>query len=248
MRLFQLEWAKLEGIMYKRCTLSVDDAAAQVEVTHHQRKLLSSKDTSLTKFGFDAGTKVSRIGASLSVGGVELMASSLDDASAIEKLLGAPRAAAREQAFASLALSEERAKDFLTERNETLAFLSVIKSDPAEGMLQLYLSSKSPPDVALRDYLKSRENALVGSLERLDAALADLSAKAGAHVAERVYAVTYLGGLVQNNLLEKGEPGLKAEGFVSELGIQAGDISPPLEDVPVRLVDAAHDSTAALIG
>jgi hypothetical protein len=247
MRQFQLERVRFEGKDYRRCTLSVDETAGKVEITYQKRKRFSSEPVSLTRFGFDSTTRSSRISASVVMGNVEMVALSPEDASSIESLLGAPRKAAREQALEFLATCEERARDFLRLRGETLAFLSILRSDPAEGRFQLYYSTKAQPEAALKEYLKSRGEVLTGALDRLDSALADLGQKTGPKVPERVYAVTYLAGLIQDNLFEKGEPDLRAEGFVSELGIREGALSPPFEEVPVKLLAAAHESTAALM-
>lgn len=248
MRQFQLERVRSGGKTYRGCILSVEETQRQAELTYIPRKLFGARPVTLAKFVLDPKTRLARDGTTLRLGDVEMVASNSEDASAIASIFDAPRRAAMELAGAALAVAEERARGLLRARGETLTFLDGLRRDPAKAMLDLYVSKRLPAEVAKAEYLKSRAEALAAALAGLDSALEDLSGKAGQEVAERVYAVTYVAGTLQTDLFERGEPGSEVRGFLSELGIRDGDLSPPFEGLPERLVAASHQSTAALLG
>lgn len=248
MREFQLESAKHDGKTYERCTLSVDAGSRHVEVTHTPKRLFKSKPVSVTRFEFDSKTKVVRDGNSLKIGELEIAVSSLVDSAEIESIIAAPRRALLEQAERELAAAEKCALEFLTSRGETLAFLERLRRDPAEVILQLHASRQSSTEDPLPQFLTSRTETMKAALDRLDSSLADLGGKTSPEVAERVYAVTYVIGVMQNNIFEKGEAGIEASGFVSELGFNEGDLRASSQELPSKLLAASHRSTLALLG
>lgn len=243
---FELVEARFAGIVYEDCKLVVDASARQAEVTYVVRKWFRRRPASLTKFQYDSKTKVSRKGTHVEVGDIQFTATSASDSLAIESVFESPRREVLAQEEKELTDTERLAVEFLDARGETLAFLDKLKKEPAEVMLQLSQSNPSPGGEPLGAFLKSRADLVTTAFGRLDSAIAGLSERANDIVAERLSALVYVIGILQNNFLERGQAGVAVEGFVAELGIRQEDIE-SADGLPARVIAATHQSRVALL-
>jgi hypothetical protein len=231
---------------YEDCTVIVDEVTQQVEISYTEKKLMRSRTLPLVKLGYGAQSKVSREGAALTLDAISIVASS-EELAAMEGIFSAPRSAVLAKAESDLANAEKQVLEFLNVRGETLAFLQRLRADPREVLLQLYLAQPGETGDRLDGYLRARAELTTAALDRLDAVLADLGGRADPLLIERLYAITYVIGLAQSNVFEKGEAGL-AEGFVTRLGFQPSDFrNLMLRDIPQKLLAAAHPSLVALL-
>jgi hypothetical protein len=165
----------------------------------------------------------------------------------IAELIKRPTREREHEALRVLAESESAVSQFLELRDQTMAFLSKLKTDPREALLAAEslwpAGDANPPLDAVYSSYSSR---LAVALEKMSSSLTEGEKQLGPRVTERLYAIAYVIGAVQDSLLA-GERDLAEElAALQELGISTTAQELQTESSVVGLVLRAHPVLAGI--
>jgi hypothetical protein len=138
-------------------------------------------------------------------------------ASEISQLIWKRETQVRQQQAGGLAKAESAALEFLRDREGTIAFISKLKEDPKAALLsqsQMWIDKNRNP---LDEILGAHAKRMSDAFEKFKVSVKDAETQIGEEATERLFAIVYCLGLIQDGLLTGGD--LKAElGFLNELG------------------------------
>ena len=221
MSTFRLRSAEYLEKFYEKCYLEIDGDSGSLEVSY-MRGFLGKTRTSLTKMEFDATTTVLAQGTRVTLKGLVMVAESEADASEIARIFRMPAVALA----AATAAKENVASDageavhaFLKGREESLLILAKLAQDPRGVAVSSFAASaddaSDPVDAVVVDASKR----LSEPLEKMNSSLEKLEASGAKELSEKLYAVAYALGSLQDSIFSAKavtEPELI---FLADLGI-----------------------------
>ncbi len=143
---FDLQSVKYQGRIHKKCTLYVNDERSEAKILATKNRIFFmnrqlyflNRPVSLLSFTYDASTTVDVQGRLLTVNKDILMeASEQGESTRIADLMLQPRKEAEVNSRQLLLHGEEAIRSFLEIREEALAFLSNLQTNPRKTMLEL---------------------------------------------------------------------------------------------------------------
>lgn len=204
------------------------------------------EETAMARFKVEPNAEVKVDGAVLTVSELSVTFESPEVAAEVAELLRNP--ARRREALRLLSEAESSVKGFLEKREEALAVLSQMRVDPQGAFFRaraMWAPDDPRPPI---DAVYSGYSALLGeSLSGTTSFLATSEANLGTPVVERLFALTYVIGAVQDSVFEREENPAKQLAALQELGVtaQQGDLKP--EKLAERLMLKAHPSLDAMV-
>jgi hypothetical protein len=229
---------------YSNGVLLVDEARSEMEL-RQRVGMIRKRQTTVVKFRVEPTAKVVVDGTRLIVSELSVSLDSAAKAAALADVLGRP---ARELETAQgLSEAESALQEFIVSREQAIAFLLLMKVNPREAMLgaeSLWAAEDSgdPFDAACSSYSAR----LADALERLTSSLASAEKKAGPVVAERIYALAYALGTIQNALLRGDLKQDQELAALQELGVAATAQDLQTEKPTERLLLRAHPVLVSL--
>ena len=198
----------------------------------------------IAKFSLEPNADVLVDGALLKVSELSVTLESPGAAGEVADLLRRP---ARElEAVRLVSEAEASVSRFLEASEEALSLLSRIKADP-RGALFAVDSTSTATDTEPLDAVYSTHSArLAESLERMKSSLAGGEKSLGSAATERLYAVAYTVGAVQNALFEGDSDLVQELAALQELGIATTAQELRMERATARLMLRAHPALVAL--
>lgn len=156
------------------------------------------------------------------------------------------RPAREREAMRLLSEVESSVGGFLETREEATSFLSRLKADPRSAMLSV-ASLWTTPDTEPLDAVYSNYSArLAETLEKVTSSLSGAETGLGTPVTERLYALTYTIGAVQDALLEGDSDMADELAALKEFGITATAEDLRTEKPSARLLAMAHPGLVAM--
>jgi len=230
---FNLRSVKHKGEVYKSCVLYVngDIKEARIQSTQNRvfflnRQLLFlNKQVPLLTMTFDESTNVEVRESWLRVNSSTLLeAQEKGDATKIAELISGPRREAEWKAKQEmLAHAEDSMHNFLEVREEALGFLYKFRASPRETMLGL--SSKFGQQQLVDDpaesMIRSYSEKLAKSSDNVNSLLTGVETQVGKDQANRLYAVIYFIGKLQDAFFEEGDTKKRIE-LLKSFGLELG--------------------------
>ena len=143
---FDLQSVKYQGRVHKKCTLYVNDERKEAKILATKNRIFFlnrqlyflNRPVSLLSITYDASTTVDVQGRVLTVNKDILMETSEQgESTKIADLIRQPRKEAEVKSRQALLHAEEAIRGFLGIREEALAFLSNLRTNPRKTMLEL---------------------------------------------------------------------------------------------------------------
>jgi hypothetical protein len=229
---------------YSNGVLLVDEAQSEIELKQRVGRI-RKKLATIVKFRVEPTARVMLEGSRLIVSELSISLDSAAKAAVLADILGRP---AKELEIAQgLSEAESALQEFVVSREQAITFLSLMKVNPREAMLgaeSLWAAddSNDPFDAVCSSYSAR----LADSLERLTSSLASAETKVGPVVTERIYALAYALGTVQNALLEGDFKQDQTLAALQELGVAATAQDLQTEKATERLLLRAHPVLVSL--
>lgn len=228
---------------YSDVVLLVDDARSEIELRQWSGRR-KKKETVIARFRLEPNAEVLVDGTLLRVSELSITLESPAAAGEVAAILRRP--AREREAMRLLSEAEYAVRDFLETREDAVGFLSKVKVNPREALLSaesLWAADDTEPLDAVYSSYSMR---LAESLERMKSSLASRETKLGSSVTERLYALAYTIGAVQNALFE-GDSNLVQElAALRELGIATTEQDLRMERRTERLMMRAHPTLAGV--
>ncbi len=200
----------------------------------------------VARFRADPDAELEADGAALKISDLSITLESPAVAMEIVELLGRPET--NSEGLGQLARAESAVTGFLKTREEAMRFFAWAKVSPREALLSKeselpFDTTKDPLDVVYSSY----STRLSESLDRMNLSLGEAETLLGPKAVERLYALAYTIGQVQNSLFE-GQPDLAKEvGCLAELGVVATAQDLRDEKLAEELMLRAHKGLEAMI-
>jgi len=229
---------------YPEGTLAVNAAGTEIELRQWTGKKKRA-ETVIARFRVEPNAKVAVDGALLRVSELSVTLESPGVAGEITDLLSRP---ARElEAVRLLSEAEASVSRFLEAREEALNQLSRIVVDPRSALFDVdstwnAAEGKEPLDSVYSTYTAR----LAESLEVMKSSLAEGEKGLGAGVTDRLYAVAYTVGAVQNALFQGDSDLVQELAALQELGIPTTAQDLRMEKPTARLFLRAHPALVAV--
>jgi len=240
---YSLVSATYQNKEYPDGTLRVNEAGNEVELSQWTGKKRRA-ETVVARFHLEPNADVLVDGALLRVSELSVTLESPSAAGEVADLLRRP---AREIEVARLVSEAEASvSGFLEAREEALSLLSRIKVDP-RGALFVVDSTTTATDTEPLDAFYSTYSArLAESLEKMKSSLAGGEKSLGSGATDRLYAIAYTVGAVQNALFEGDSDMVQELDALHELGIATTAQELGMERPTARLMLRAHPALVAL--
>jgi hypothetical protein len=266
---FELQLVKYQNKVHKRCILSVNEERKEAKIletknhiffTNRQVYFLN-KQVPLLTITSDASTTVDLQGKLVTVNtDILLEARDQEEASKIAELFFRPRKEAEFKSRQMLLGVEGSIRGFLKIREEALCFLANLRRNPRKIMLELSSTlgeglTGDPVEAMTRLYSER----LAKSWEDLISSLSGIEMQVGKDRTNRLYAVTYFIGKLQDAFFEGKDP-MKLDmlkGFGLELGfdetifvrLSQKNASDGLLDLfrNIRLIDFSENSSVLIV-
>lgn len=222
--------------------MRVNEAGNEIELSQWTGKKKRT-ETVIVRFRLEPNTEVLVDGALLRVSGLAVTLESPAAAKGVADLLGRP---GRElEAERLVAEGEALVTGFLQAREDALDLISRVKVDPRGALLAL--DSASTGDAESLDVVYSRRSSRVAeSLEKMRASLAREEKGSGSSATDRLFAMAYAVGAVQDALFEGDSDLVQEVAALQELGIATTADELRTERPISRLVLRAHPTVLAL--
>jgi hypothetical protein len=215
MKTYPLVSFEYQGRKYGKCNLTIDEASHQLEVS--KSGFLGLRKSVLAKMSYGAKVQAVSGGSMIRLEGMAMTVESDERASEISQLIWKRETQVRQQQAGGLAKAESAALEFLRDREGTIAFISKLKEDPKGALISQSEAWTDKNRDPLDEILEGRSKQLKDAFEKFKASVKETEAQTGEEAIERVFAIVYSLGLIQDGLLTGGD--LKAElGFLDELG------------------------------
>ena len=242
-RAYALVSATFENREYPEGILRVNEAGSEIELRQWTGKKKRAEAV-IAKFHLEPNVEVIVDGPLLRVSGLSVTLESPAAAGEVAELLGRP--AKELEAVRLVSEAETSMSRFLESREEALSTLSRIKADPRNALFAAG-STSTAADTDPLDALYSTYSArLAESLENMKATLAGGEKSLGSGATDRLYAIAYTVGAVQNALFD-GDSDLAQElAALQELGIATTAQELRMEKPTAQLIARAHPALVAL--
>lgn len=215
---------------YKKALLLVDEESREAEV-QTERGLFKKKMERLVNLGI-VTEKVLVAGNKVTIGGATVVLESQRDADTVAQLFYLPDLAK------ALGVAKSSVERFLRARSSALAPLINLKTNPRETLLGAF--EEAPEDADPVDVLVSNsEKAVKGAVETMRREIEAEARDLPPETRNRVYAVVYAVGLVQDSYLKSDESSL--EGALGLLSLAAPGPHLSLSDLEGKNLDEASD-------
>ncbi len=232
---FNVQSVKYQGKLYKGCRLYVNDEKNELRIVATKNRIFFlnrqiffvNKPIPLLSKTYDVTTKVDAQGKTLKLDGdIILDARNLVDSKKISDLVSRPKKEADEKAKLALLHAEDPIRSFLATREEALGFLFDLRANPRKVMLNLsseFANKQIEDPVDAKTKLYSQR--LSKSMDALNLSLLEVETQSGKDQANKLYAIIYFVGELQEALFEGRYPAklemLKA--FALELGFNESE-------------------------
>lgn len=242
-RAYKLVSAIYKDTSYPDAMLFVYEERSDLELRHPEGKR-SPGELVIARFHVEPNAEVKVEGAAMKISDLSITLESAANALEVEDLLKRP--ARVQNALKALATAEWSVGEFLEARDDVIGILLRLKTEPRKALLSvesLWTTDDATPVEAVQLALSKR---VAESLDKMTAALAPMDVALGPRVVERLYAVAYAVGTVQNDLLSDDSVLAKDVVSLKELGVETtlGDLH--MEGVGRRLLQLAHPGLEAL--
>jgi hypothetical protein len=242
-RVYRLVSASYRDKAYPDGILRVNEAGSEIELRQLTGKRKREEEV-IARFRLEPDTAVLVDGPLLRVSELSIALESPTVAGEVADLLRRP--AREREALKGLSEVESSLGGFLETREEALNLLSRMKVDPRGALLSVESMWTSDDTEPLDAVYTGYSTRLSGSLEKIKSSLASEEKNLGPSLTERLFALAYAIGAVQNALFE-GESDLAQElASLQELGIATTAQDLRLEKPTERLLLRAHQTLAAL--
>jgi len=242
-RAYKLRSATYRDNKYPDGILAVYEARSDIELRRPTGKK-RREESVVARFHLEPTTEIAVDGATIRVADLSVTLESASVAMEVSDILRRP--ARIQRALKHLAEAESTVGAFLEARDEAVNTLTRMKTDPRRTILtveSLWTSEDREPLDAIHAALSAR----VGeSLDKMIAELAAAEKDLGPRVADRLYAVAYTVGQVQDDLFSEARSMADDLGALQELGIETSAADLRAENLAQRLMAMAHPSLAAL--
>jgi hypothetical protein len=192
----------------------------------------------VARFRLEPGAEVLVDGPSIRVSELSVTLDSSAAAGEVAEILGHP--AKEREAVGLLVQAESAVTNFLQEREEAVIFLMRMMADPRDALLSVESmwvdDTKEPLDAVYAGY-----SARLGeSLEKMKSSLTGAETKLGPRLTERLYALVYTIGSVQNALLGPDPHLVQELSALQGVGIATTAQELRTERLTPRLMQRAH--------
>jgi len=227
---FNIQSVKYQGKSYKGCRLYVNDNPNELRITATKNRIFFlnrqiffvNKSVPLLSRAYDATSKIDVQEKVFTFNGdIVLGVQSPGDCLKITALIGRPKKEADERVRQVLLHAEDPVRSFLATREEALGFLFDLRANPRKVMLNLssefaYKQVEDPVEVKTKLYLEK----LSKTMDALNRSLSDVETQAGKDQANKLYAITYFVGKLQEALFQGRDPARMEQlrKFALELG------------------------------
>jgi hypothetical protein len=242
-RTYRLVSAAYQNRAYPEGVLWVNEAGSMIEIGQQTGKNKSTEAV-VARFNLEPNVDVLVDGSLLKVSELSITLESPGVAAKVADLLRRP---ARERdAVRLISDAESSVSGFLEVREEAVSVLSRIRVDPRGALFELQ-SMWTTDDTEPLDAVYSRYSTLLAeSLEKMKASLAAGEKVLGSEVTDRLYALAYTIGAVQDALFE-GDSDLGQElAALRELGIATTAQELRMAKPAERLMLRAHQELVVL--
>lgn len=223
--------------------LRVADSGGEIELRQWTGKKKMTQ-TEIARFRLEQNAEVLVDGALLRVSELSLTLESPGAAAEVADTLGRP--AREREAVRLLSEAESFVSGFLETREQALNLLSWMRVDPRSAMFSvesMWTASDTEPLDAVYSNYSAR---LAESLGRMSSTLAGGETKLGKSITDRLYALAYTIGAVQNALFD-GDSDLAPElAALQEFGIATTEKDLRMEKPASRLMRLAHPELVAM--
>ena len=242
-RAYPLVSATFQNREYPEGILRVNEAGSEIELRQWTGKKKRA-EALIAKFRLEPNVEVLVDGPLLRVSGLSVTLESPAAAGEVAELLRRP--AKELEAVRLVSEAETSVSRFLESREEALSTLSRIQADPRNALFA-FGSTSTAGDTEPLDAVYSTYSArLAESLEKMKASLVGGEKSLGSSATDRLYAIGYTVGAVQNALFE-GDSDLAQElAALQELGIATTAQELRMEKPTARLMVRAHPGLVAL--
>jgi hypothetical protein len=244
-RAYAVVSATFQNREYPEGTLRVNEAGSELELSQWTGRKKKRTEAVIAKFRLEPNVEVLVDGPLLRVSDLSVTLESPAAAGEVAELLRRP---SKELEVVRLVSEAETSVGrFLESREEALSTLSRIKADPRNALFAAGSTLTLASDVEPLDALYSTYSArLAESLEQMKASLAGGETILGSGATERLYAIAYTVGAVQNALFD-GDSDLAQElAALQELGIATTAQELRMENPTARLMARAQPALVAL--
>jgi hypothetical protein len=242
-RAYRLVSATFQNREYPEGILRVNEAGSEIELRQWTGKKKRAEAV-IARFNLEPNVEVLVDGALLRVSGLSVTLESPGAADEVAELLRRP---AKELEAARLVSEAETSVSRLLEaREEALNALSRIKADPRNALFVVDSTSTAQPAEPLDSVYSTYSARLGESLESMKSSIAGAETGLGSSATERLYAVAYTIGAVQNALFEGDSDLVQELAALQELGIVATEQDLRVERPTARLMLQAHPVLVAL--
>jgi hypothetical protein len=230
--------ATYQGKTYADSVLQIDDSSMEVELkswTGRRKKV----QTTVVSLRLEPTVGVLVDGAALRVLDLTVTLESPERAGEVAEVLRRP--GKKLEAVRRLSEVEALVREFLDSRDEALTFLSKMKTDPRATLLESKSMWTSDVGKEPLEEIRSKYSERVSeSLGKMMSSLSAAEVKLGPKLVERIYALSYTIGAVQDALFE-GKPSLEEELVaLQEVGVAATAEDLRLENPTKTLLERAH--------
>jgi hypothetical protein len=214
---YKLVSASLGGKTYPDVLLLVDEAQNEVELRQWVGRRKKSQAT-LTRIKVDPTVEVLASGPLLRVSELTATLESPSKAWELAELLGRP--AREREATRVLSEAAKALLDGVGTREEAVAFLSKVRSNPREALMSAQsLWAADDTSEPLEAVYSSYSARLAVSLEKMISSFSDSEKKLGPGVVDRLYALAYTIGAVQDARFEEDSDMVEELSALREMGV-----------------------------
>jgi len=242
-RTYRLVSATYQDKAYPEGVLWVNEAGSEIEL-----RKWTGKDrrtgTAVARFNLEPNVDVLVEGPLLRVSGLSITLESPGVAGEVADLLGRP--AKESEAVRLLSEAESSVSGFLEAREEALNVLSRIKVDPRDALFEVQSMGTTDDTEPLDAVYSHYSTLLAASLEKMTSSLATGEKALGSRVTNRLYALAYAIGAVQNALFEGGSDLAQELAALQELGIATTAEDLRMAKPTERLMLRAHQELVVL--
>ncbi len=242
-RAYKLVSATYRDKTYPDGILRVDESGSDIELRQLAGKR-KREETVIARFHLEPNAEVLVDGPLLKVSELSIALESPSIAGEVAELLRRP--AREREAVRLLSEAESPISAFLETREEALSLFSLVKVDPRGALLSVESMWTTDDTEPLDAVYAAYSTRVAESLEKMTSSLAETEKSLGSRVTERLYALTYTVGAVQNALFRADSDLVQELAALQELGIATTAQDLRMEKPTERLMLRAHQVLVAV--
>jgi hypothetical protein len=244
LRTYRLVSATYQDKAYPEGVLRVNEAGSEIELTKWTGKDRRTGAV-VARFNLEPNVDVLVDGALLKVSGLSITLESPGVAGEVADLLRRPTR--EREAVMLVSEAESSVSGFLEVREEALNVLSRIRVDPRGALFEVQ-SMWTNDDTEPLDAVYSKYSTLLAeSLEKMTSSLAGGEKVLGSGVTNRLFALAYTIGAVQNALFEGDSDLVQEIASLHELGIETTAQDLRMPKPTERLMLRAHQELVVMV-